>query len=451
MNRLVALIISIIFVTALTWVRAYGDSRSDYWPTWRGPYATGVAPKGNPPMTWSETENIKWKVKLPGQGTSSPVVWGDRIFFLTAIKTDKKGTVASETGSESQGLNSSRRQPFHGGRRPTNVYKFDLVCLDRKTGKLLWQKTARKELPHEGHHPNHGFASYSPVTDGKYVWASFGSRGVHCYDIDGNHKWSRDLGKMTTKLMFGEGSSPALAGDAVIVVMDHEGDSFIYALNKETGETIWKKDRDEGTSWATPLPVEVNGKMQVVTSATNFVRSYDVKTGDLIWQCGGQTANVIPSPVVGFGMVYCTSGFRGNALQAIELGHTGDLTGSDVIEWQASEATPYVPSPLLYGDKLYVCSGNKAIVSCYQARTGKANFVKQPLKKMREIFASPVGVADRVYFVGRDGKTQVIKRSERFQVLANNALDDKFDASPAIVGSELLLKGKEHLYCIANP
>jgi len=447
MYKLVVLTISFGLLTSLGSADFHGDSGSDYWPTWRGPDATGVAPKGNPPLTWSETKNIKWKVKLPGQGTSSPVIWGDRIFFLTAIETDKKGSPAAQSAAQGGG----GRRPFHGGRPPTNVYKFDIVCLDRKTGKLLWQKTAREELPHEGHHSNYGgFASYSPVTDGKYVWASFGSRGVHCYDIDGNHKWSRDFGKMTIKMMFGEGSSPALAGDAVIVVIDHEDDSFIYALNKKTGEIIWKKDRDETTSWATPVTTSVNGRIQVITSATGLIRAYDLQTGELLWQCSGQTGNVIPSPVVGFGKVFCTSGFRGSALQAIELGRTGDLSGSDAITWQVNEATPYVPSPLLYGDKIYVCSVNRAVISCYQAQTGKANFVKQRLEGMGEIFASPVGAADRVYFVGKNGKTQVIKLSEKLQVLATNTLDDKFDCSAAIVGNELFLKGKEHLYCIAE-
>ncbi len=447
MDRLMALAISVGLLTALGSVAAYGDSGSDYWPTWRGPDATGAARKGNPPLTWSETENIKWKVKLPGQGTSSPVIWGDRIFFITAIETDKKGSPTAQNAARMRG----GRRPFHGGRPPTNVYKFDIVCLDRKIGKLLWQKTAREELPHEGHHLSYGgFASYSPVTDGKYVWASFGSRGVHCYDIDGNHKWSRDLGKMTIKMMFGEGSSPALAGDAIIVVIDHEGDSFIYALNKQTGKTIWKKGRDEATSWATPVTTSVNGRTQVITSATAFIRAYDLETGELLWQCSGQTGNVIPSPVVGFGKVFCTSGFRGSALQAIELGRTGDLSGSDAITWQIDEATPYAPSPLLYGDKIYVCSVNRAVISCYQAETGKANFVEQRLEGMGEIYASPVGAAGRVYFIGRNGKTQVIKLSEKFELLATNNLDDKFDCSPAIVGDELFLKGKEYLYCITD-
>ncbi len=449
-NRLLALRIGIGFLIVLASVEVYGGSGIDYWPTWRGPDATGVAPNGNPPITWSETENIKWKVKLTGDGTSSPIVWADRIFFQAAIKTDKKGTPAAPEAQNS-GPSAGRRRPFHGGRAPTNVYKFVLVCVDRRNGKLLWQKTVREELPHEGHHPTHGFASYSPVTDGRHVWASFGSRGVHCYDIEGNHLWSRDLGKLRAKMMFGEGSSPALASDTVIVVMDHEDDSFIYALSKKTGQTIWKKGRDEVTSWATPVAVEVDAKIQVIVSAAKFVRSYDLKTGRLIWQCSGQTGNVVPSPVVGFGKVFCASGFRGSALQAIELGRTGDLSGSDAISWEVNKATPYVPSPLLYGDKIYVCSVNKAVISCYQARTGKANFVKQPLEETRDIYASPVGVANRIYFVGRNGVCQVIRHAEEFQVLATNTLDDKFDASPAIVGDELFLKGKTHLYCIAKP
>ncbi|MHC4185390.1 MAG: outer membrane protein assembly factor BamB family protein, partial [Planctomycetota bacterium] len=263
-------LIGVCFLAPWTSDNVYAHTDDIFWHTWRGPKTTGVAENGNPPVTWGETKNVKWRVELAGAGASSPVVWGDRIFFQTAIDTNRKGTT-----SISPDTNGDTRQPFHGGRPPKNVYKFDILCLDRNTGKILWQRTAREEMPHEGHHPTHGFASYSPVTDGKHVWASVGSRGVHCYDIGGQHKWSRDLGKMRTKLMFGEGSSPALAGEMLIVVMDHEGDSFIYALDKETGKTVWKKPRDERTTWATPIIVEVGGKMQVITSATKRVRSYD--------------------------------------------------------------------------------------------------------------------------------------------------------------------------------
>ena len=445
MGRITETVRTSILISALLAGSICAESADDYWPAWRGPQASGVAPMGKPPLTWSETENVKWKAPVPGEGTSSPIVWADKIFFLTAIKTDRTGTPTEAPASA-----GNAPVPFHGGQAPKNAYKFDLVCVDRATGRTLWQKTAREDVPHEGTHPNHGFASYSPVTDGAHVWASFGSRGVHCYDLNGEHKWSRDLGRMTIKMAFGEGSSPALAGDALIVVMDHEGESFIHALDKSTGQTLWKQPRDEDTSWATPVTADVNGKMQVVVSATKLIRSYDLRTGELIWQCSGQTANVIPSPIVAFGTVFCTSGFRGSALQAIELGRTGDLSGTDAVRWQANKGTPYVPSPVLCGDNLYVCSVNKAVVFCYHARTGKANFVEQSLPEVGEIYASPVGAADRIYFIGRKGTAQVIRNAGHFEILAANKLDDEFDASPAIVGSELYLKGKRNLYCISE-
>lgn len=438
-----ALTISIL-MTAVSADDGLGAGASDdYWPTWRGPLASGVSPTGTPPLTWSEGHNIRWKVPVPGAGSSSPIVWADKIFFLTATETDRPGTRGAAGGGNTP-------RPFHGGRAPKNVHKFDLICLDRATGRTLWQRTAREDLPHEGHHPDHGFASYSPLTDGEHVWASFGSRGVHCYSLDGEHLWNRDLGRLKTKMMFGEGSTPALVGDALIVVMDHEGQSTIYALDKTSGRTLWQKDRDEMTSWATPLGVEVDGRQQAIVNANSFVRAYDVLTGDVIWRCSGQTANVIPSPVLGFGMVFCTSGFRGSALQAIELGRRGDLTGTDAIRWQVKEATPYVPSPILYGDQLYICSVNNAVVSCYHAPTGKAHFVKKRLSGVGGIYASPVGAAGRIYFVGRKGTTQVIRNAETLEVLATNVLDDEFDASPAIVGSQLFLKGKKNIYCISD-
>jgi len=415
------------------------------WPRWRGPDGTGGAPGSNPPVSWSETKNIKWKVDVPGAGTSSPIIWGDKIFFQTAVLVEETATASASAA------------PTEGGRRrggmsqaPSGVYSFDLVCLDRATGKLLWQKTARREKPHEGHHRDHGFASYSPVTDGKHIWVNFGSRGLHCFDTGGNLQWSRDLIKMETRAGFGEGSSPALAGDSVVVVLDHEGESAIFAFNKHTGDPLWRQSRDEQTSWATPVAAEVDGQVQVIANATTFVRSYDARTGEVIWQCTGQTQNVIPTPVLGFGRVYCTSGFRGSALQAIELGHKGDLTGSDAIAWQVDDATPYVPSPLLYGERLYVCTGNNPILSCFDAQSGKAHFLKERLGEIRGVYASPVGAAGRVYVVGRNGVTVVLKDADTLDVLATNTLDDGFDASPAIVGDELYLKGRASLYCIAE-
>ncbi|MBN2139085.1 MAG: PQQ-like beta-propeller repeat protein [Sedimentisphaerales bacterium] len=448
MTRLATLVAAAVFLCILS---AEAESTEDCWPIWRGSDSTGVAPKANPPLEWSETKNIKWKRKTIGYGSSTPIIWADKIFYLTAIKTDKKVASVPNAQPRMEGRSGGRAggRSFRGGGAPTNVYKFDVVCLDRNTGDTLWRKTACEAVPHEGHHSTGNYASYSPLTDGDHVWASFGSRGVHCYDLEGNHKWSRDLGKLQIKMSFGEGATPALAGDVLIVVMDHEGDSAVYAIDKLTGEVLWKKPRDENTSWSTPLVVTVGGKQQAIVSATGAIRAYDIKTGDVVWQCSGMTGNVIPHPVAGFGMVFCASGFRGNAMLAIELGRTGNLTGSDAVKWQVKEATPYVPSPILYGDKIYVCSTNRAVISCYNAKTGKLNFLKQPLDAVGDIYASPVGAADRIYFAGRSGTTQVIRNSETFEILATNVLEDEIDASPVIVGDEIFLKGKNNLYCIA--
>ncbi len=418
------------------------------WPTWRGIGLSGVSPDGNPPVKWSESENIKWKVALKGDGSNStPVVWGNKIIFLEAVKTDKADQGATAQPQPSQ--NSGRRGGMGGG-KPTNIYQFNVVCLNRANGQPVWEKTVTEVLPHEGHHNDHGFVSYSPVTDGKLIWANFGSRGLYCLDMEGNIKWSKELPQMTIRAGFGEGGSATLVDDKLIILCDHEGDSFIAAFNKITGDPIWRQSRDERTSWTTPFIVEANGKPQIVVACTNLTRAYDPANGNVIWECGGQTDNVIPTPVAGFNMVFCTSGYRGSKLQAIKLGHAGDLTGTDAIAWEVNTATPYVPSPLLYQDKLYVLTSNNNVVSCYNAQTGQNYYQKQNLDGLQGVYASPAAAAGRVYFIGRNGATCVIKNSDKLEVLALNQLDDRIDCSPVIVGNELYLKGKKSLYCIAE-
>ena len=254
-----------------------------------------------------------------------------------------------------------------------------------------------------------------------------------------------------TRRGFGEGSSPTLYGDTIVINWDHEGTSFIMALDTRTGEELWKVDRDEITSWATPIVVEQDGKPQVIANATNRTRGYDLATGEVIWECGGMTLNTIPSPVAANGMVYVTSGFRGNALQAIRLAEArGDITDSEAVVWQHDRDTPYVPSPLLYGDTLYFLKHNSSILSCFNSETGQAYYGRQRLQGITEIYASPVGASNRVYLAGRDGTTLVIKHGPTFEVLAQNVLDDGFDASPAIVDKEIYLRGRKYLYCIAS-
>ena len=440
--------VTVVFLLAAVGTRAQAAGIDNYWPTWRGPAANGTAAQGNPPLTWSESEDIKWKVAIPGQGHSSPVIWGNKIFLQTAIDTGQVKAAATQPAQPSAVANGRKglSTPV-----PKTIHKFDLLCLDRTTGKILWRKTATEAVPHEGHQPTGSFANYSPVTDGQYVWVSFGSRGLYCFDLDGGLLWSKPLPTMRTIMGFGEGSSPALAGDAIVVVCDQEAGSAIFAFNKVTGEQLWRKDRDERTSWATPAVAEVDGQTQVIVSATKLTRSYDAKTGDLIWQCGGQVRNVIPSPVLGFGMVFCTSGYQGSSLQAIKLaGSKGDLSGTDAVIWQVNKGTPYVSSPLLYGNRIYAFSVLTPKLSCYEAQTGKPLFTEQALAGITQVYASPVGVADRVYCPGRNGVTVVIKNADTFEVLATNKLDDGLDASPAVIGNELYLRGNKSLYCLAR-
>lgn len=450
-NGLLATVVLAILASA-----ANAASESDQnWPQWRGPLGTGIAPAADPPTTWSETKNIKWKIKLPGYGQSTPIVWGDRIYVETAIATGKKveptAGAAAPVVPTAAAPGGGRRGGGLSSPKPTEVYQFVLLCIDRQTGKILWQRVAREEVPHEGHHRSEGsFAAASPITDGKFVYAFFGSRGLHCFDMDGNPKWSADLGQMRIVMSFGEGATPALAGDVLVVNWDHEGECFIAGINKNTGNIIWKEPRQERSSWATPLVVVHEGKQQVIVPATNKIRSYDPQTGKLIWECAGLTRNVIPSPVIGEGLVYLTSGYQGNALLAIRLGRTGDLTGTDAIAWSYRKGTPYVPSPLLYEGRLYLFSGNNAILSCFDAKTGRVLIDMKRLDALEGVYASPIGAAGRVYLVGRNGATVVIKPSDQLEILSTNQLDEKFDASPVAVGNELFLRGKEYLYRIAE-
>jgi outer membrane protein assembly factor BamB len=414
------------------------------WGQWRGPQANGVAPQGNPPLNWDEKTNIKWKVKIPGASTATPIIWGDQIFLVTAIKTDREIELPPEpTGPDAP------KNPFKVV-RPKNYYQFVVMSVDRLTGETKWQHIAKEEVPHEGHHVDASFASASPTTDGKQLYVSFGSRGVYCYDLAGEQKWIRDLGKMTIYNYFGEGTSPVIHGDTVIQNWDHQGGSFIVALDAQTGEIKWKVDRDENTSWATPLVVDYGGRTQVIVNGTNRVRSYDLKDGSVIWECGGQVLAAIPCPVSDGRLAFAMTGYTGNALFAIPLDSTGDITDTDKIAWKRKEpGTPYVPSPLLYGDLLYFTSSNRGILSCLNATTGEPIIDRKRLEGITNIYASPVGAADHVYFTSRDGTTVVVARGADPTILATNKLDDHFDASAAIVGNAIFLRGSEYLYCIS--
>jgi outer membrane protein assembly factor BamB len=326
-----------------------------------------------------------------------------------------------------------------------------VLAFDRKTGKTVWERVAREQAPHEGYHQQFGtWASSSAVTDGEVVIASFESRGIYAYDMNGKPLWEVDLGDKQMRNQFGEGATPALFKDRLVVVWDHQGESFIAALDKRTGKEIWRKAREEVDSWGTPLVVETGGKPQAVTGAMNRIRSYDLATGDLVWESAGLTANPIPSPVYSDGLVILMSGYRGNSLKAVRLADArGDITNTPAVVWTFDRDTPYVPSPLLYDNILYFLKGNTGVLSAFDAKSGEPHYQLQRIEGVPNVFASPVGADGRVIVLGQDGSAAVLKHGPAYEVLATNKLDDRFDASPALVGNELYLRGYRYLYCVA--
>jgi outer membrane protein assembly factor BamB len=430
---------TILFTFFLVSISFSQNIDAENWAQWRGPLGTGAAIKGNPPVEFSETKNLKWKTEIPGKGHATPIVWGDKIIVQTAVPTNEK--IEMEAKEESEG---QRRM---SGNKTDLVHEFKVILVNRENGKIEWETTVARELPQESTHDLGSWASNSPCTDGEYIYAYFGSRGLFCLDFEGNIIWKRDFGQMEKRMSFGEGASPYLYRDRIFIQWDHEGESFLLAINKKNGEDIWKSERDERTSWSTPFVVEANGKIQVITSATTNVRSNDFETGEILWTSTGLTANVIPNPVYADGILFVMSGFRGTALQAIDLTTAqDDITETKSILWKHEGETPYTPNPVLMDGKLYFLRVNNGYISCLNAKDGTINYTKQKLEGISSIFSSPSGVADRIYIAAKD-ICLVIKAGTDFEVLSSNTLDDNFHASPVIVGNQLLLRGFNSLYC----
>ncbi len=429
------------------WHRAAADDAvlakefNSNWHQWRGPNANGTAAESaKPPASWGRDTNIQWSIEIPGEGSATPAVWGDQVFVLSAEKTDRPAetpTVPHE---------SAKTAP------PNVYYRFVVTCVDRQQGEIRWQKVATEQVPHEGKHDTHTYAAGSPTTDGERLYASFGSRGIYCYTLDGELLWQKDLGDMRTRFAWGEAVTPALAGDMLIVNWDQEEGSFVVALDKKTGDELWRKDRpDEKTSWNTPLITELNGRMLAILNGSGKVRAYDVANGDVIWECGGQTTNAIPSAVRFDDDVICMSGYRGAAAFSIPLNSTGDISGTDKIRWSYSSGTPYVPSPTLAGNRLLFTGGNSDILTCLDAETGKPLIERRRLPGVGGFYSSPLAANGHMYFVGREGTTAVLKDNETLDVVGTNKLEGLFDASPVAVVNQLFLRSWNRLYCIAEP
>jgi outer membrane protein assembly factor BamB len=431
----------ILFCFSFLLTKAQAQDKSAFstnWPEWRGLYNTGAVAGGNTPVEFSETKNVKWKIEIPGKGHATPIIWGNQIIIQTAVPTEKK---AEKTDAKPSPMAPNQTDLVH---------QFRVISVDKATGKINWQTTVKETMPVERTHELGSWASNSPSTDGENIYAFFGSRGMYCLDMKGKVKWERNFGQMDIVASFGEGSTPAIYKDRIFIQWDHQGKSFLYALDKKTGKEAWTAEREEITSWATPLVVEVNGKAQVITSATNKVRSYDYETGKIVWECTGMTKNVIPNPMYADGILYLISGFRGNAIKAVDLAKaTGDITGTPAIIWEYNQDASYTPSGLLMDNKLYFLKGNNGIMTCLDAKTGKVIYSNQKLDGITNIFSSPTGNRDKIY-IAATGTIDVVKAGGEFSLLAKNTLDDTFHASPVIVGNDLFLRGFKYLYCISE-
>jgi len=409
------------------------------WPEWRGLYNTGSVNGGNTPVEFSETKNVKWKIEIPGKGHATPIVWGDQIIVQTAVATDKKGDKAA--GGQGNQMSPNKTDLVH---------QFTVISIDKNSGKTNWNTVVKEEAPVESTHELGSWASNSPLTDGENIYAFFGSRGLYCLDMKGNVKWSRNFGQMEILMNFGEGSSPAIYKDKIFLQWDDQKKSIMYAIDKKTGKDVWSVPREEITSWATPLVVEVNGKGQVITSATNKVRSYDIETGTLVWECTGMTRNVIPNPMYADGICYLISGFMGTALKAVDLAKaSGNITGTPAILWEYNQDTPYTPSAMLMDGKLYFLRNNNGVLTCLDAKTGAVLYSKEKLDGISTLYSSPTGNNDKIY-IAAVNVVNVIKAGAEFSILAKNTLDDTFEASPVVVGNDLLLRGAKYLYCISE-
>ncbi len=399
---------------------------ADNWTHWRGDNGNGVSSAAHPPTHWSDTLNVKWKVAIPGRSSASPVIWEDQVFIVTAVAADGSATAS-----------------------PKTELQFQVLCFDRSTGKRQWVRTATVAKPHEETHRTNGFASASPCTDGQHVYAHFGSRGLYCYTLAGELTWKRDdFQPMKVRSGFGEGSSPTLVGNKILVPWDHEGQSYLYALDKVTGETIWQVERDEPSCWATPLVVEYQGQQQIVMNGQTAARCYALETGKELWRCGGQTERPVASAVAQGDMVYVGSGFRGSFLGAFKLGGSGDIQSTPNLVWSLQRDTPDIASPLLSSGRLYFYKGKSGMLTCLDAATGKSHYEAARLPGVDSTYASPLAAGGHVYLTGRSGTTVVIKDADQLEIIAENSVGETVDATPAPVDNQLFIRGEKHLFCI---
>ncbi len=329
-------------------------------------------------------------------------------------------------------------------------HTFKVLCIDRDSGKLLWQSTAWEGTPYDNRHRKGSYAASTPTTDGKLVYAFFGTEGLYAYDFKGNLAWKAQLGNLGTVGM-GTGTSPILFDNLVIVQCDEENGeaSFIVALDKKTGKEVWKTARKVQVSWSTPILVRTATRPELITSGTEFLISYDPATGKELWRHKGVESNAIPSPVANSEMAYLVAGFPAKIAYAIKLGQNGDLTGTPNVPWKYEKGTAYVPSPILYGDYLYLTT-DRGILTCIDAKTGEVKYEGGRIPIPATFTASPVAFENKILMTSEDGDTFIIKAGPKHEILGTNSVGEPVYASPAIADGRIFIRGEKNLYCIGT-
>ena len=411
------------------------------WPQWRGPSGQGISEEKNLPATWSATKNIKWKTAIAGRGHSSPIVWGNRVFLTTAIEGE---LVPGARAVKHMDGDKEYVHPDSVGANHKHLFK--VICLSRETGKILWEQTAFEGTPYDDRHRKSSYASATPATDGKLVFAFFGSEGLYAYDMNGKFAWKADMGKLATVGM-GTGTSPILYDNLVIVQRDDENveGSFIVGINKKTGKEVWRTPRKVQASWCTPLLVRTSKRAELITSGTEAVIAYDPATGKELWRHKGVESNAVPSPVANNEMVFISAGFPTKIAMAIKLGQAGDLV--DSVAWKYEKGTAYVPSPILYGDYLYLTT-DRGILTCLDARTGEVKYEGGRVPIPATFTASPIAFDGKILMTSEDGDTFVIKAGPKHEILGTNTVGEPVYASPAVADGNIFIRGEKSLYCI---
>jgi len=444
-RRITTATVLVLAISVVSLSRLVGPSSAANWPQWRGADGSGVSNEKNLPSDWNVSRNIKWKTPIEGRGHSSPIVWNNRIFLTTAVEGE---VVPGAKAIKHMDGDKEFLHPDSVGADRKHTFK--VVCIDRASGKVLWESVAWEGTPYDNRHRKSSYAASTPATDGELVYAFFGTEGLYAYDFKGKLAWKAKLGNLGTVGM-GTGTSPVLHENLVIVQCDEENGaaSFIVALDKKSGKEVWRTPRKVQVSWSTPLLVRTAKRTELITSGTEAIISYDPATGKELWTHKGVESNAIPSPVANSEMAFLVAGFPAKIAMALKLGGSGDLTGSANEVWKYSKGTAYVPSPILYQDYLYIMT-DRGILTCIDARTGEVKYEGGRIPIPATFTASPVAFDGKLLLTSEDGDTFIIKSGPKHEVLGTNSVGEPVYASPAIADGRIFIRGEHNLYCIGS-